>query len=403
MAQAQLKSQTRAPRDWPFEIKPLHPVLGCEITGITLEQAVSPALFAKVYEAFLDYEVILFRDVDLPPATQVAFARNFGEVQVHVLSQLYGYKDHPEIYMLSNLDKDGNPSGKHPDRGTLYWHTDGSWKERTGQATMMYSEIVPDEGGETEFADMYSAYELLPAATRTAIEGRNAIHNFDFSRTRRHGEDPLTAEQKAKVPPIAHPIVRTHPQTGRKAIFLGDHAEYIEGMDYDEGRAHRGYQCDGHAAGARLYAPLGAAPMHRVGQPLHAAPRHRFRRGALEARDAPLHHRRRQADLNPACLHRATQSGLYRVSAVDGDCRTGNEIRSRSGQEDRNAGKIIRLAPQYLFVKAFDLFARLLCEFGIDPAWQDRVDLDVVLRPGDRHRSRHLHDAALARRIWRGI
>jgi taurine dioxygenase len=236
MAQAQLKSQ-RAGRDWPFKITPLHPVLGCEITGITLAQAVSPALFAKVYEAFLDYQLILFRDVDLPPATQVAFARNFGEVQVHVLSQYHGYKEHPEIYMLSNLDKDGNPSGKHPDRGTLYWHTDGSWKERTGQATMMYSEIVPGEGGETEFADMYSAYELLPVATRTAIEGRNAIHNFDFSRTRRHGEDPLTAEQKAKVPPVAHPIVRTHPQTGRKAIFLGDHAEYIEDMDYDEGRA----------------------------------------------------------------------------------------------------------------------------------------------------------------------
>ena len=117
MAQPQLKSQ-RAVRDWPFNVKPLHPVLGCEITGITLAEAVSPAMFAKVYEAFLDYELILFRDVDLPPATQVAFARNFGEVQIHVLSQYHGYKDHPEIYMLSNLDKDGNPSGKHPDRGT---------------------------------------------------------------------------------------------------------------------------------------------------------------------------------------------------------------------------------------------------------------------------------------------
>src|SRR5579864_4327729 len=211
MAQAQLDPQ-RMNRDWPFQVKPLHPVLGCEITGITLGEAVSPALFAKVYEAFLDYQLILFRNVDLPPATQVAFARNFGEVQVHVLSQYHGYKEHPEIYMLSNLDRDGNPSGKHPDRGTLFWHTDGSWKERTGQATMMYSEIVPPEG-------------------------RKAMHNFDFSRTRRHGEDPLTAEQKAKVPPIAHPIVRTHPETGRKAIFLGDHAEYIVGMDYGEGRA----------------------------------------------------------------------------------------------------------------------------------------------------------------------
>jgi len=237
MAQAQPKANTHAARDWPFAVRSLHPVLGCEITGITLAQAVSPKLFAKVYEAFLEYQLIVFHDVDLPPATQVAFARNFGEVQVHVLSDHYGIEDHPEIYMLSNLDNDGNPSGKHPDKGTLFWHTDGSWRERTGQATMMYSEIVPDTGGETEFADMYSAYELLPAAMKRRIEGKRAIHNLDFSRTRRHGEDLLTAEQKAKVPPIAHPIVRTHPETGRKAIFLGDHAEEIEGLPYDEGRA----------------------------------------------------------------------------------------------------------------------------------------------------------------------
>jgi taurine dioxygenase len=235
MAVAKLQSTGR---EWPFTVTPLHPVLGCEITGITLQQAVSPALFAKVYEAFLDYQLILFRDVDLPPPTQVAFARNFGEVQRHVLSQ-YGYKDHPEIYLLTNLDADGNPSGKHPDKGTLYWHTDGSWKERTGQATMMYSEIVPPPGlgGETQFADMYSAYDGLPAATKAKIEGRRAVHNLDFSRRRRHGEDFLTDKQKAEVPPVAHPIVRTHPETGRKTIFLGDHAEWIEGMDYDEGRA----------------------------------------------------------------------------------------------------------------------------------------------------------------------
>ncbi|MGB8630684.1 MAG: TauD/TfdA family dioxygenase [Xanthobacteraceae bacterium] len=236
MAQTKLKSQ-HAASDWPFQVKSLHPVLGCEITGVTLAEAVSPAIFAKVYEAFLDYQLIMFQDVDLPPATQVAFARNFGEVQIHVLNQYHGDKDHPEIYMLSNLGKDGNPSGKHPDKGTLFWHTDGSWRERTGQATMMYSEVVPEAGGETQFADMYSAYDLLPAAIKARIEGCRAIHNFDFSRTRRHGEDPLTPDQKAKVPPIAHPIVRTHPDTGRKAIFLGDHAEWIEGMDYEEGRA----------------------------------------------------------------------------------------------------------------------------------------------------------------------
>src|SRR6476646_10860201 len=234
MAQAQRKHEAR---DWPFEVTPLHPALGCEITGITLAQAVEPKMFGKIYEAFLDYELILSRDVDLPPATQVAFAKSFGEVQIHVMNQYQKYPEHPEIYMLTNQGADGKPTGKHPDKGTLYWHTDGSWRERTGQATMMYSEIVPPVGGETEFADMYSAYEQLPAAMKSRIEGRRAIHNLDFSRTRRHGEDLLTAAQRAEVPPIAHTIVRTHPDTGRKAIFLGDHAESIEGMDYQDGRA----------------------------------------------------------------------------------------------------------------------------------------------------------------------
>ena len=231
-----VQRQAGSRRDWPFEVKPLHTSFGAEIRGITLADAVGERMFDKVYEAFLDHQLILFRNVDLPPATQVAFARRFGEVQVHVMNQYHGYKDHPEIYMLSNLDQEGRPNGKHPDKGTLYWHTDGSWRDRTGQATMMYSEIVPEAGGETEFADMYAAYENLSPDWKARIEGKKAIHNLDFSRTRRHGHEPMTAEQKAKVPPVAHPIVRTHPETGRKAIFLGDHAESVEGMDYAAGR-----------------------------------------------------------------------------------------------------------------------------------------------------------------------
>ena len=235
MAQAQ--GPTNRGYDWPLRITPLHSTFGVEIAGITVSDAVSPSLFAKIYTAFLAHQLILFRDVDLPPADQVAFARRFGEVQVHVMNQYHGYADYPEIYVLSNLDVHGDPHGRHPDRGTLFWHTDGSWREHTGQATLMYSEIVPDVGGETEFVDMYGAYELLPASMTAAIEGRRAIHNLNFSRTRRHGEDPMTAEQSAKVPPVPHPIVRTHPETGRKAVFLGDHAECIEGMDYETGRA----------------------------------------------------------------------------------------------------------------------------------------------------------------------
>ncbi len=223
--------------DWPFEVKPLHPEFGCEISGLTMDQAVSPEIFGKVYEAFLAYQLILFRDVDLPPATQVALARNFGEVQVHVMNQYHGYDDHPEIYKLTNMDEHGKPNGKHPDKGTLYWHTDGSWRSRRGLATMMYAETIPQEGGQTEFADMYGAFDQLPEAWKDRVAPLKAVHNLDFSRSRRHGEEPMTEAQKAKVPPVPHPIVRPHPETSRKAIFLGDHAESIEGMDYEDGRA----------------------------------------------------------------------------------------------------------------------------------------------------------------------
>ncbi len=222
-------------RDWPFDIRPLHPTFGCEIVGITLAQAAEERMFAKVYEAFLDYELIMFRSADLPPATQVAFARRFGEVQIHPMSQYHGY-GHPEIYLLSNLDAEGRPNGRHPDKGTLYWHTDGSWRQRSGLATMMYAEICPEVGGETQFCDMDAAYEQLSPEWKARIKGLKAIHNLDFSRTRRHGHDPMTAEQKAKVPPVAQPIVRKHPESGRVALFLGDHAESIEGMPYADGR-----------------------------------------------------------------------------------------------------------------------------------------------------------------------
>src|SRR5689334_613806 len=108
MAQA-AQSRPGAKRDWPFVVEPVHAGFGGEIKGLTLREAVSEELFDKVYEAFLDYQLILFRNEDVPPGTQVAFARRFGEVQVHVMNQYHGYKEHPEIYMLSNVGADGKP------------------------------------------------------------------------------------------------------------------------------------------------------------------------------------------------------------------------------------------------------------------------------------------------------
>jgi taurine dioxygenase len=220
----------------PFTVRRLSPNLGAEISGLDLAQGVSADVFRALYDAFLEHQVLLFPPNDLPPGAQVAFARNFGEVQVHVMA-MYHADGFPELYRLSNLDANGNPDGKHPDKGTLYWHTDGSWRRVTGQATIIYGEIVPARGGETHFADMYGAYERLSAVWKRRIAGMRAVHNLDFSRTRRHGTDLMTEAQKREAPPVEHPIVRRHPETGRTCLYLGDHAESIVGMPYDEGRA----------------------------------------------------------------------------------------------------------------------------------------------------------------------
>jgi taurine dioxygenase len=219
----------------PFRARELEGGVGAEILGLQVA-AVDDAIFPAVHAAFLKHQVLLFRDQELPPAAQVAFARRFGEVQIHVMNQ-YHAGGYPELYTLSNLDPDGRPSGKHPDRGTMAWHTDGSWQRVTGQATMLYAERIPSSGGGTGFADMYSAYEALSPEERARLAGMRAIHNLDFSRNRRHGEEPMTEAQRSAVPPVDHPIVRTHPETGRKCLFLGDHAETIQGMPYAEGRA----------------------------------------------------------------------------------------------------------------------------------------------------------------------
>jgi len=222
--------------DWPFEVRPLTPTLGAEISGVDLAGEVDDVVFRAIYRAWLQYQVLLFPPQDLPPGRQVAFARHFGQVQIHVMNQ-YHADGFPELYRLSNLDGRGRPNGRHPDKGTLEWHTDGSWQHVTGHATIIYGEVVPETGGETHFADMYGAYDRLDSAWKARIATMRAVHNLDFSRTRRHGEDPMTDEQRRATPPVDHPVVRTHPETGRKCLYLGDHAESIVGMPYAEGRA----------------------------------------------------------------------------------------------------------------------------------------------------------------------
>ncbi|MBI3507790.1 MAG: TauD/TfdA family dioxygenase [Proteobacteria bacterium] len=229
-----MPNAARNPEPLPFTLVPLEGGFGARIDGLPIP-AIDDATFPAVYAAFLKHQFLLFRDQDLPPGAQVAFARHFGEVQIHVMNQ-YHANAHPELYTLSNLGPDGKPSGRHPDRGTMAWHTDGSWQRRSTKCTMLFAEIMPRTGGNTGFADMYSAFDALSPGEQRRLEAMRVLHNLDFSRNRRHAEDPMTDAQRKAVPPVEQPLVRVHPETGRKAMYLGDHAESVVGMGYDEGR-----------------------------------------------------------------------------------------------------------------------------------------------------------------------
>ncbi|HYJ19011.1 MAG TPA: TauD/TfdA family dioxygenase, partial [Burkholderiales bacterium] len=134
-----MTAQARNTTARPFEVRALSPNIGAELIGVNPADGMDALTFAAIYEAFLQYQVLLFRTGELPPGRQVEFARHFGKVQIHVMNQ-YHADGYPELYRLTNLDADGKPNGRHPDKGTLAWHTDGSWERITGQATIIFAE-----------------------------------------------------------------------------------------------------------------------------------------------------------------------------------------------------------------------------------------------------------------------
>jgi taurine dioxygenase len=173
--------------------------------------------------------VLVFREQRIDEAQQVAFSRRFGELQIHVLEQ-YRHPRYPEIYVLSNVDAGTDrTTGTHPDKGTLVWHSDLSFLPRPALATALYGIEVPDEGGDTLFADMCAAYDALDRETKKLLEKLKAVHDIDVSR-RRAGEAPMTARQRAEAPPVEHPAVRTHPATGRKVLYVSRHASHVVGL-----------------------------------------------------------------------------------------------------------------------------------------------------------------------------
>ena len=236
-AASQASTSAQAP-DQQFDVRPFAEKVGAEIVGLDLSRPLNDADFARVHRAHLDHHVVVFRDQQITPQQQIDFSRRFGVLQIHVLKQFL-LANHPEILIVSNIVENGQPVGL-GDAGK-YWHSDLSYKELPSLGSMLYAQELPSEGGDTLFADMHQAWDTLPEHLRKAVEGRNAVHSYTSRYS--HGKNAenwrptLSAEQLAQVAVVSHPIVRTHPENGRKALFVSEgFTTHILDIPEDESR-----------------------------------------------------------------------------------------------------------------------------------------------------------------------
>jgi taurine dioxygenase len=216
-----------------FQTRPLSDALGAEIIGLDLAEALDDETFARVHAAHLEHLVLVFRDQHLSPAQQIAFSRRFGPLGGHVYDQflLPGY---PEILQVSNKKQtDGEFIGLN--RAGSRWHSDLAYTETPSLGSLLYAQEIPPQGGDTLFNNMYKAYEMLPDATKARIAGRSAEFLLGSARKFYTEDDrpALTAEQMARVPSVVHPMVRNHPETGRKALYVSP-AHTVRILDMDE-------------------------------------------------------------------------------------------------------------------------------------------------------------------------
>lgn len=206
------------------EIRAFEGPLGAEVIGLDLTQPLADDDFSRIHRAHLDHHVLVFRDQRITPAQQIAFSRRFGPLQIHVLHQ-FAMPAHPEVLIVSNIVESGKPIGL-GDAGH-FWHSDLSYKEKPSLGSLLHAQVLPSEGGDTLFANMHLAWDTLPAHLRRAVEGLRAEHTYLARYAELQSRNPwrpnLSAEQIAQVKPVVHPVVRTHPETGRKALFVSEH------------------------------------------------------------------------------------------------------------------------------------------------------------------------------------
>jgi taurine dioxygenase len=208
-------------------VAPLTATIGAEIGGVDLADDLDDAVIEEIREALLEWKVVFFRDQHrLDRASHVAFGRRFGDLEIHPVTPKD--QDQPEVFVI--------PAGgqfRAPDT----WHSDVTWRPEPSLGSILRAVELPPLGGDTLWADMGKAYDLLDDDTKELIDGRKATH--DFASTFGYGKPPeVQAKMREQHPTVEHPIVRTHPETGRKTLYVNvGFTRSIVGMDDPEGRA----------------------------------------------------------------------------------------------------------------------------------------------------------------------
>ena len=217
-------------------IRPLSRAAGAEVSGIDFARPLSAEVVESLHRALGENGILLFRDANLAPEQHIAFSRQFGALESHVVGE-FNLPGHPEVFVVSNVKEEGKLKGAV--YAGQYWHSDLSYMKKPSMGSLLLCREMPEIGGDTMWANMYMAYESLSDPMKGFLGGLRAIHDYshayDTYFAHLKERPPLTPEQRAKTPPVEHPMIRTHPVTKRKALYVNPgFTTGIVGMPRDE-------------------------------------------------------------------------------------------------------------------------------------------------------------------------
>lgn len=226
-------------------VTPLHPLFGAAISGLDLRQPLDGESTRSIIRVLDRYAVLVFRQQQLTDSEQIGFSSLFGTLEGPAVASLRKAQS-PRLGSglladISNLDADNRIRDEQDpwrlfQKANQLWHTDSSFKQVPARISILCAREVPPNGGDTEFADMRAAYDELDQATRDRIESLTTVHSIAYSRSL-VGYDGLSETERAALPPVTHPLVRVHPGSGRRSLYIGAHASHIAGLRVSKGRA----------------------------------------------------------------------------------------------------------------------------------------------------------------------